>query len=374
VNWVRSDEEPTGELARRLRQLRERRWPDLKITQRQIAEALGGDRPLSESLISSWESVQSPAVPTANRLRAYATFFATRRSVESRPARLLDDHELTPDELAWRDELHEELLRLRYPDGPVLGPVRVPLAAPGYAIGGGTWYFPDNRPVVIVCARLPQAMREGIPYADPRDPDYVKAIGYADLDAIIELFGHIRAVNPSIAVGIRPADVLLADDYAAHLVLLGGVDWNAVTRDIVRRLRLPIRLGTRPDENPHSGQIEVGTGGDHQVFAPTLETSGERITLLEDVGCFYRGTSPYNPRRTVTLCNGMYARGTYGIVRALTDARFRDHNEGYVAEHFRGSPSFGIVSRVSVAVNGEALTPDWTDEYNRLFQWPDVGE
>ena len=26
----------------------------------------------------------------------------------------------------------------------------------------------------------------------------------------------------------------------------------------------------------------------------------------------FRGTSPYNAQRTVTMCNGMYGRGTYG--------------------------------------------------------------
>ena len=44
-----------------------------------------------------------------------------------------------------------------------------------------------------------------------------------------------------------------------------------------------------------------------------------------------------NKRRTVTVCNGMYGRGTYGAVRALTDVRFRDSNDGYVKSRFAGA-------------------------------------
>ena len=91
------------------------------------------------------------------------------------------------------------------------------------------------------------------------------------------------------------------------------------------------------------------------------------VTLKEDIACFYRGISPYNALRTVTICNGMFARGTLGAVRTLTDRRFRDRNEGYINERF-AQPPYGILSRVAV-VGGETSTPDWTDPHVRLFEW-----
>jgi len=72
--------------------------------------------------------------------------------------------------------------------------------------------------------------------------------------------------------------------------------------------------------------------------------------------------------RTVTICNGMYSSGSYGAVRALTDARFRDRNAAYLQDRFAGSESFCILSRVLVE-SGPALTPDWTVPENRLFEW-----
>jgi hypothetical protein len=286
--------------------------------------------------------------------------------VETRPARLLDDHELTPAELARRDDLLEELTRMRFPE-------ETESAVPptGDPAGGGVWHFPDQRPVTIVTARLPKTLRDKMPFVEPHDPDYVRAHSYADLDALIDLFGHIRAVNPSIAVNVRLADVLENDDYTTHLVLLGGVDWNDVSSDIVRRLDLPVRQIPRSDEDLYGGHFEVGP--DKTVITSALERIGDQITLREDVGYFFRGINPYNARRTVTLCNGMYARGTYGVVRALTHELFRDRNEEYLAERFRGALSFGVLTKIPIAINGEALTPDWMIRRDQLFEWPSDG-
>jgi len=358
-------------LARRLRLLRERRWPDLRITQHQLAEALG----VSVPLISSWESTRKPTPPPNNRLSDYARFFATHRSTESDPFRILADDDLTEEERAERDRLHEELFHLRHGEPAVLGAdaVRIPLAAPGDAIGGGTWYFPDQKPVTIVCARLPKSLRDKMPYADPQDPDYVRAYTYADLDALIELHGHVRAVNPASQVHIRTADALEEDDYTAHLILLGGVDWNPVLRDILRRVPMPVQQHGRTDGATYEGYFEAGEGRQRKEFAATLMTEGSRRTLIEDVAHFFRGSNPYNTKRALTVCNGLFGRGTYGAVRALTDARFRDRNEVYLRKRFPGQQSYSVLARVLI-VNGEALTPDWNEAGNRLHEWPEPGE
>lgn len=369
--------QPDARLATRLRALRAEHWPDRRVTQQQIAEALGGETALSLSLISSWESIRKPVPPPASRLAGYATFFASRRSVQSSPARLLGDHELTEEERAVRDELHAQLLSLRFPeverhdaDEPGrFGARLLTLSGPVEdTIGGGTWFFPDQRPIIIVCGSLPKRVRERMAFTDPKDPDYVRSYSLADLDALLELHGHIRAVNPAAAVRIRRSDELGEDDFTSHLVLLGGVDWNPVNRDITRRLDLPIRQRMRSDDSD-PGFFSTADGAQ---FEPALdETDG---SLLEDVAHFCRARNPYNNSRTVTLCNGMYGRGTYGAVRALTDARFRDRNEDHVRKRFRGAQKFSILMRVRINPNGAVVTPDWTQDQDRLHEWPADGE
>ncbi len=90
--------------------------------------------------------------------------------------------------------------------------------------------------------------------------------------------------------------------------------------------------------------------------------------ILQDVAHFARAQSPFNRKRTVTICNGMYGRGTYGAVRALTDARFRDRNAEYLLSRFGRSEAYCLLTRVPI-VDGATLTPDWTTGDYTLFEW-----
>lgn len=349
---------PGRALALRLRALREERWPDVDITQAQLAEALGDGRALSVPLISSWETAHNPKAPPLRRLEAYALFFATERSVEREPFHLVALADLTPEERAYRDELLAELTALR--EAVLVG------GQPGGGTPGGIWRFPAGQDITIVCARLPDEMRARMPFTDPTDPDHVDLYDYADLDALVELYGHVRSVNPNNQVNYRTSDALTQDDYTSHLVLLGGVDWNEATRDLFRRVNIPVDQIAR-DTPGDVGGFRVD--GIEELFKPKLLPGGSRPELLEDVALFLRGPSPYNQKRTLTICNGMFGSGTLGAVRALTDVRFRDRNEGHVAQRFAQQDTFSIITRVPI-VYGRVVTPDWTIPDTLRHEWP----
>lgn len=346
-------------LARRLRSLRTRRWPARRVTQLALAQALG----VSPALVSSWESGAGGAIPPVHRLEAYATFFATERSVESIPYRLLKHSELKKEERVRRDKLFDELIELSDPtvdDDP--SGARSPFK-------GTLWQFPEGQEITIVCSELPWTRRMQVVYADPDMPDYVELYKYADLDALLELYGHVRAANPTSQVQIRIAADMHPGEYATHLVLLGGVDWNQVTASMLPELELPVRqMNRRADSSP--GGFEVDDGGQRILLAPVLQKREEHDVLKEDVGHFYRSINPFNKERTVTICNGMYQRGTLGVVRSLTDEKFRDRNDKYIRTRFAGKDTYSLITRVRV-VNGVVITPDWTKVENRLHEWPE---
>ena len=148
---------------------------------------------------------------------------------------------------------------------------------------------------------------------------------------------------------------------------LGGPDWNVVTASLFRRLSLPVRQVA--DWNEHGGQyFEVGGDAGTTKHRPILEGAGDRGVLLEDVALFARTVNPFNRDRTATICSGMYGRGTYGVVLALTDPHFRERNAMYLRSRFGDSPSYCLVVRVTVD-NNKTMTPDWTDDRTRLFEW-----
>ncbi len=351
-------------LARRLRALREERWPDHRVTQLQLARALGN---VSVPLISSWESSTNPRIPPGPRLDAYALLFASSRSFQSGVFESPNPADLTAEERQAADGIREELRRLRNDALRARASNPREVRSAEGTIRPSPWYFPDGSPVTIVCAELPQEMLDQIPYTNPDDPDYTRLCRFSDLDALVELFGHLRASNPATQVRPKLPRELSPEDHHSHFVVLGGVDWNAITRTSFARLHLPVRQVAEWDVT--DGQyFEVDENGTATRYRPEVEVSGSQKTLLEDVGLFARAASPFDRRRTITMCNGMYARGTHGVVRALTDESIRDRNAEWLQAAFGNVTSYCVLTRIQM-LHGSTLTPDWELGEDVLFTW-----
>lgn len=339
----------TAELGVRLRELR------TGIVQPAVAKALG----VSVPSVSSWENGTAP--PPA-RLEAYARLFCTGRSRSGRSLRLLPLSELTDEE---GREYRRLLSELR-----LLGSAGQGSAADAES----PFRFPAGQAVTIACSELPLALRRDLTYSDPGHPDYIDSYKYADIDALLELAGHVRALNPTSPVRIGvPADIK-QDDRTAHLILLGGSDFNSLTQEMLAYFsHVPVAQLPRRTE-ADTGGFTVRADQGRERYSPKLgeEINGRR-TLLEDVALFLRAPNPFNAERTLTMCSGMYARGSYGIVRSLTDPKIRERNSRYIGEQFRGHDSYTILCRVKV-VAGVIITPNWTLGEFRLHEWSEAGE
>lgn len=357
-------DDPRLVLAQRLRSLREEHWPEMKITQPQLAHALGGSRPLSVPLISSWESLSKPKIPPQRRLEAYAALFATPRSFTGAEPRLISPREMSEEERQNMSTLRTELMRLRIRAMRAMGVQDMTPRDP--------WHFPDGGTVTVVCAQWPPELLERMPYTDVNDPDYIELLTYSDLDSLIMSYGHLRAANAASQVDYFRSGLLQPRSYTSHLVTLGGADWNAVTVDLLGRLGLPVTQVA--DWKADDGQyFEVDGESGKVQHRPTLQTVGDRKVLLEDVALFAQAVNPHNRDRIVTICSGMYGRGTYGVVRALTDPEFRIRNTRYLESRFKNSLPYCLLTRVRV-VSNQTLTPDWTDNDTRLFEWSGSGD
>ena len=343
-------------LAQRLRQLRQQQWPDARLTQDKLAKAFSAEESLSAATVSSWESVSSPKLPPRHRLLAYARFFATPRSVKAEPE-LLPLKEFTQDEKASYQKLEAELLGLR-------------LGASGESpeeeiAFSRSWHFADTGRVALVCALLPPDQIG--PLGKPSNPNYTELHTYADVDALKELHGHIRAENPLMDVYHRTPSEVKADDLAGHVILLGGVIWNEIAGRLSEMAKLPVRQVT--DAKLSSGDIFVAeVDGEECQFWPRWMDDDDGL-LAEDVGLLARVPNPLNANRTLTICNGIHSRGVYGAVRTLTDKQLRDNNERYIAANFGDSDSFAILMSVKV-IRNEVATPDFNSPGVVLYQWP----
>jgi hypothetical protein len=343
------------ELALRLRQLRVELWPDSRLTQSSLARAIGGDDPLSPATVASWENRTAPKLPPRERIMAYAQFFATRRSLESGP-HLVPVESFTQIELAAYEELRDELLRMHF-------------AARGTpadeTVVRRSWHFTDTGPVTIVCAQLPKEDTSAL--ADPADPNYTELLSYGDLDALMELHGHVRAENSAMDVFFKSSPQVKADDLSGHVVIIGGTGWNNVTQRFLELTRLPVMQ--QEDPAVTTGEIFIAEiDGRERKYLPRWSATNT-AALVEDVGLLVRMPNPLNSSRTLTMCNGVHSRGVLGAVRSLTDARLRETNERYIAQTFRDYKQFGILMRIQV-IEGRAMTPDFSIAGTVLYQWP----
>lgn len=343
-------------LAKRLRELRLSGFPGVRLTQTQLASALSQDEPVATSTLSSWENVGAPAVPPPGRLRAYALFFATERSLEGEP-HLLPADQLDRDEEQRREALERELLHLRK---------------------GGTdgsaarqfWRF--DAPITVICSDLRQSDELELgPLSDEDNPNFADLYSYGDLDALLELYGHLRATNPDLLVVPRRRPT--AADLTNHLVVLGGIAWNDVTRRLNDMSSLPVKQVE--DARIPSGEIfVVGDDPDKVEFLPSWQnddpgTVADPGVLVNDVGMLARLPNPFNPQRTLTYCNGIHSRGVLGAVLCGTDRAVRDDNEQYLDEKFSSSDRFVILMRVPV-LGGTTVSPALKSPGTVLFSWP----
>lgn len=346
---------PAQQLASRLRKLRVEHWgPDYKLTQGALGAALGGDDPLSTATVASWENRENPKLPQQKWLLAYAQFFATRRSIAEPDPALVPVESFSPDEHASYEVLRQELLRL----------YAAARGEPEHVAVRRSWLFADSGPVTIVCARLPEEQVGAL--GKPDSPNYTGLHTVGDADALIELWGHVRMENPAMKVAYKSAPEVGADDLSGHVVIVGGIGWNEVTRRILELTSLPVTQ-TEDPESPLGEIFVVETNGKERKYLPKWsETDPKKLT--EDVGLLVRMPNPLNSNRTLTMCNGIYSRGVVGAVRSLTDERLRESNERYLANNFSENQQFGILMRVQV-IEGLAMTPDFNSARTVLYQW-----
>lgn len=229
------------------------------------------------------------------------------------------------------------------------------------ALAHDPWHFPDHASVQIVCGALDSAER-GM-FASEQDHNYMAMCAYADQDALIELVRHVSAANPGTRVDHTLPARLTDSDLQSHVVVLGNMAWRQLG-ETFEQTGVPVRP---IDSEGLDGEIFETADG--QRFLPTFVRDDSGGAVIEDVGFFWRGPSPFNSARTLTICSGVFTRGVFGTVRALTDRGMRHDNAGYLRQRFADGAAYGLLMRVPVLGHVTA-TPYLCDERFRLREFP----
>ncbi len=340
---------PARRLAERLRDLREGQH----LTQKQLARLLGGSEPLSIATVSLWEKPGSDRLPPPQRLAAYARLFGTSRSFDSDRPHLLSAGELSEEERERESELYDELISLRE------------RAQSTTALAGAKerrsalWHFPDPLAISIVCSDTPEPPS----YAEPSHLNYSRYARYADIDALIEIFGQVKADNPNRMIRILSTGRLVQDFALNHLIIIGGVATNAASL-FAQDIPLPAAEKI-PNSSPPTYLFRCTVGDETREFTSVRD---DEDNLVQDVGLIARGPHPIIPGGTVSLLSGITTRGVHGAALSFIDLHMRDTNERYLENAFGNAEAFCLLMNIPVQ-NNVALPPNLWRENTRLYEW-----
>jgi transcriptional regulator with XRE-family HTH domain len=336
---------PARRLAERLRDLREQE----RLTQKQLAGVLGG----SDATISLWEKPGSDRLPPPPRLAAYARLFCTSRSFVGDRPRLLSSGELNEQERERESELYDELIALRE------RAQSTNVSAVAKEQRSAIWHFPDPIAVSVVCS---DAVDPPV-YAQDSHLNYSRYARYADLDALIEIFGQVKADNPKRMIRILPTDRMDQDFALNHLIIIGGAASGAASL-FAQDIPLPVAEEIRGTD-PVTHLFRCSVREETRDFKSARDDEG---TLVQDVGLIARSPHPIIPGATVTLLSGITSRGVHGAAQCFIDTHVRDTNERYLESAFGNVESFCILVNIPVQ-NDVALPPNLWRENTRLYEW-----
>ena len=263
--------------------------------------------------------------------------------------------ELTEQERERETELYDELIALR----ERAQSTSTLVTAKG--LHSALWHFPDPIAISMVCSDA----KEPPPYANASDLNYTRNARYADLDALITVFGQIKADNPAQMIRILPTDRLVQDFALNHLILIGGAaSSDEVARSFAQDIPLPVATEI-PGTDPVTYLFRATVGQEEREFRSLRDDEG---TLMQDVGLIARAPHSIVPGGTVTLLSGITSRGVHGAALSFVDAQLRETNERYLESAFGNVESFCILMNIPVK-NNIALPPNLWRENTRLYEW-----
>jgi hypothetical protein len=279
--------------------------------------------------------------------------FCTSRSFVGDRPRLLNSGDLTEQERERETELYNELIALR----ERAQSTAVPATVKGQR--SAIWHFPDAIAVSIVCSDA----AEPPPYAQHSHLNYSRYAKYADLDALVEVFGQVKADNPERMIRILPTARLAQDFALNHLILIGGAASDAASL-FAQNIPLPTPEEI-PGTDPVTHLFKCTVGEETRKFKSMW---AEEETLVQDVGLIARSPHPIIPGGTVTLLSGITSRGVHGAALCFIDSHLRDTNQRYLESAFGNVESFCILMNIPVQ-NDVALPPNLWRENTNLYEW-----
>jgi hypothetical protein len=179
------------------------------------------------------------------------------------------------------------------------------------------WGIKDGDDVTVVCSELPNAEERQFvkDVEDEGDREFIYNLKYGDVDAYFEVIVTLLRLFPKIKLRVQSSgEVEVArTDFARHLILIGGPDYNSITRKYLRKKITQIDYRSPETEECSSKYPEEIVIYERSTGIEYCEFTNEK-----DYGYFERVKNPDDPKRSIILLGGCHTIGVTGAVRAFS--------------------------------------------------------
>lgn len=142
-------------------------------------------------------------------------------------------------------------------------------------------------------------------------------IGVGDANGLAELRVYLKNLGLQ-EIAVMYSDQLEGDATQSNLILIGGPDVNAISKEAMARIKTTFQFG-----DPARHEISIYDSADKRLYAPLREHSSNE--LVKDYGLFIGAPNPFDADSQMLLFAGSFGYGTWAAVRfAMSKAFLRN--------------------------------------------------
>lgn len=214
------------------------------------------------------------------------------------------------------------------------------------------WGFNENDSVYIICPEAPEPEKK----QEPEPEEFLYLGKYGDIDSLVVVLISLSRLYPQLNVKIctgEEFDKFPGNPYADNLILIGGPDYNKITR---------VFMKNTPFEFAEENGVTIlkDRFRDQPFRSQFIEHDG--IEKVIDFGFFLKILNPNNPNKKLIMINGIHTYGVYGAAKCFSqydehemDISYRNCKE--VISEFGDDPTFAVMLEVK-SINKKIGIPE----------------
>lgn len=134
------------------------------------------------------------------------------------------------------------------------------------------------------------------------------AIGLTELSTYFESLGLKNFT-------VSYADQLDGDSLKTNLILIGGPDANAISKEVVNRVESGIQFG-----EPGHHEIAIRDRKTNNIYIPSRGINSNEV--IKDYGAILRTANPFSPGKQILVIAGSFGFGTWAGIRFAMSRKF----------------------------------------------------